>query len=255
MGKVIINSDDFGYSSGINHGILEAHKKGILTSATLMTNTPGFEQAVQMAKETSSLGVGIHLTLTFLKPLSGKVNSLTDLTGQFHKLSEYKAGTVAVDLDELYEEWNSQIQKAIQHGVQPTHLDSHHHIHTLGKHSEVIIRLAEKYNLPIRGNFDQKAAVKTTDYFEPDFDLIGTWMQEEKEEQKIELYIDQLVERLHQYDTTEIMCHVGYIDRFLATHTSFSVPRIYQTDFLINSAFVDRIKEDTTIQLINYRDI
>lgn len=46
MHKVIFNSDDFGYSPGINYAVIDAYKKGILTSATLMTNTPGFEQAV-----------------------------------------------------------------------------------------------------------------------------------------------------------------------------------------------------------------
>lgn len=255
MGKVIINSDDFGYSSGIDYGIMEAHKKGILTSTTLMTNTPGFEQAVKMAKGTPSLGIGIHLTLTFLKPLNNHVGSLTDSSGYFHKLSEYKMGTRTVDLDELYEEWNAQIQKAIQNGIQPTHLDSHHHLHTFCKHHEVVTRLAEQYDLPVRGNFEQKAAVKTTDYFEPDFDLIGTWLQEEKDTQKIEPYIDQLIDKLRQYDSTEIMCHAGYIDQFLATHTSFSVPRIYQTDFLIHSSFADRLKEDSSIQLVTFKDI
>lgn len=50
MGKVIFNSDDFGYSYGVNYGIVDAYQRGILTSTTLMANMPGFEHAVKLKK-------------------------------------------------------------------------------------------------------------------------------------------------------------------------------------------------------------
>lgn len=64
MGKVIFDSDDFGYSHGVNYGIMDAYQRGILTSTTLMANMPGFEHAVKLRKEMPRLGVGVHLTLT-----------------------------------------------------------------------------------------------------------------------------------------------------------------------------------------------
>ncbi len=69
MGKVIFNSDDFGYSHGVNYGIMDAYQRGILTSTILMANMPGFEHAVKLRKEMPRLGVGVHLTLTCGKPL------------------------------------------------------------------------------------------------------------------------------------------------------------------------------------------
>lgn len=255
MSKVIINSDDFGYSRGINYGIIDSFNHGILTSTTLMTNTPGFDQAVKLAKEHPDLGIGVHLTLTFLKPLSQKVNTLTDASGNFHKLTEYNQSNVIVDLDELYDEWDQQIKRVIQNGIDPTHLDSHHHLHTFGSHQEVVIELARKYDLPVRGNFDRKQEVKTTEYFVADFDPIGEWIQSEDMQGSAQIYLQELYDTLLCQETAEIMCHVGYIDQFVKTHTSYYNPRIFQTDLLINSEFAQKLKQDPKIELISYREL
>ena len=128
MGKVIFNSDDFGYSHGVNYGIVDAYQRGILTSTTLMANMPGFEHAVKLKKELPDLGVGVHLTLTCGKPLLENVDSLVE-GDQFKQLSFYTK-PFEIDNDQLYQEWNAQIQKVYRAGIIPTHLDSHHHTHT-----------------------------------------------------------------------------------------------------------------------------
>src|SRR4249920_3074722 len=61
--RLIINADDFGRSQSINRAVVRAHQEGILTSASLMVNEPGFEEAVASAQENPALGVGLHLTL------------------------------------------------------------------------------------------------------------------------------------------------------------------------------------------------
>ncbi|MFC6465142.1 carbohydrate deacetylase [Marinilactibacillus sp. GCM10026970] len=254
MVKVIINSDDFGYSRGINHGIIDAHREGVLTSTTLMTNTPGFNQAIALSKEHPKLGIGVHLTLTFLKPLSGKINSLTNDKGDFHKLSVYENPNFQIDLEELYQEWDFQIKKVIDSGIIPTHLDSHHHLHTFGRNQEVVIQLANQYNLPVRGNFEKKSGIKTTDYFVADFDPVGAMIQNNQIEEA-DHYIESMIKKIKQYNTVEIMCHAGYIDQFLKTHTAFDEPRIFQTDFLIDSIFVDKIKSDSSIELVTYKEV
>jgi hopanoid biosynthesis associated protein HpnK len=60
---VIFNADDFGRSSSINQAVMQAHREGILTSASLMVTGQAFEEAVHMARRTPTLGVGLHLTL------------------------------------------------------------------------------------------------------------------------------------------------------------------------------------------------
>src|SRR5271168_4471155 len=61
--RLIVNADDFGLSSSVNAAVIRAHREGILTTASLMVNEPGFTEAVVLAKENPTLGVGLHLTL------------------------------------------------------------------------------------------------------------------------------------------------------------------------------------------------
>ena len=61
--RLIVNADDFGFTSDVNEGIVEAHTHGILTATTLMANGPAFEDAVRLAKAHPSLDIGCHLVL------------------------------------------------------------------------------------------------------------------------------------------------------------------------------------------------
>src|ERR1700760_3328441 len=63
MKRLIVNADDFGFTSDVNEGIVEAHRDGILTATTLMANGAAFDHAVSLARETPSLDVGCHLVL------------------------------------------------------------------------------------------------------------------------------------------------------------------------------------------------
>ncbi len=63
--RLIVNADDFGASSAVNQAVVRAHREGILTTASLMVNEPGAEEAVALARENPRLGVGLHLTFLF----------------------------------------------------------------------------------------------------------------------------------------------------------------------------------------------
>src|SRR5450432_2888728 len=79
MRRLIVNADDFGYTSGVNRAIVEAHTRGVVTSSTLMANGPAFAEAVSFAKNIPKLGVGCHVVLTDGEPVLGleKIPSLT----------------------------------------------------------------------------------------------------------------------------------------------------------------------------------
>jgi predicted glycoside hydrolase/deacetylase ChbG (UPF0249 family) len=84
MKKLIVTADDFGLTEKINQGILEAHRRGIVTSASLMANGSAFDDAVARLKEAPRLGIGAHLNLTEGASLSrpSLVSSLVDRDGQ-----------------------------------------------------------------------------------------------------------------------------------------------------------------------------
>ena len=242
--KFIINADDFGYSNGVNYGIIDAHINGILTSTTCLTNMPGFNHAISLAKTHKNLGVGIHLTLTCGKPILNGLYSLVDSDGNCRDLSHYEQ-KLLIDESELYNQWKAQIEQFSSTGLVPTHLDSHHHVNNLDIIKPIFLKLAAEFNLPVRNNFGDKRQYpehKMVDYFEyhPEIILNSS---------------DIIKEKYKEYDTIEIMCHPAYIDKFLRDHSSFTLPRIEELDFLTSDHASNLFSESNGITLINYSEL
>ena len=91
--KLIVNADDFGYSESISAGIMRAHRDGIVTATTLMTNAPHTSGAAKLARATPTLDVGVHLVVTFDRPLADVelVPTLVDKDGRFFRPIEHLA--------------------------------------------------------------------------------------------------------------------------------------------------------------------
>jgi predicted glycoside hydrolase/deacetylase ChbG (UPF0249 family) len=66
---LIVNADDFGFTSGVNRAIVEAHTAGVVTSSTLMANGPAFAEAAQLAKALPQLSIGCHVVLIDGQPV------------------------------------------------------------------------------------------------------------------------------------------------------------------------------------------
>jgi predicted glycoside hydrolase/deacetylase ChbG (UPF0249 family) len=151
--NLIVNADDLAWTEGVNRGIAEAHRNGIVTSATLLANGASFASAVDLAKLTPSLGVGVHLNLSDGKPVSPPetVQSIVDARGEFAGGPEALLLRIArrnLRLNEVEIEWESQIQKVRNAGIHPTHLDGHKHVHMLPGMFEIALRLAKRNSIP-----------------------------------------------------------------------------------------------------------
>jgi predicted glycoside hydrolase/deacetylase ChbG (UPF0249 family) len=85
MRNLIVNADDLGWTPGVNRGIAEAHRNGIVTSSTLLANGEAFDDGVQLVRAMPSLGVGVHLNLSDGRPVSRaeEVPSLVTRSGWF----------------------------------------------------------------------------------------------------------------------------------------------------------------------------
>ncbi|MFH1614607.1 MAG: ChbG/HpnK family deacetylase [Planctomycetota bacterium] len=157
---MIINADDFGQTEGINGAVECAHKEGVLTSATIMANMPAAEDAIEIAKKLPELGVGVHLNLLEGKPVSGDdcVKVLTNSEGEFNfspaKLAA--AGMICRKCAGAIEaECDAQICRVLESGIQPTHLDSHKHVHSFPSIFRIVCRLAERFGIgAIRYTFE-----------------------------------------------------------------------------------------------------
>lgn len=150
--KMIINADDFGLCEGVNKAVADAHTNGVLTSATLMANTPGVDKAVAIAGQMPSMGVGIHLNLTEGRPISSDplAEPLVDEAGEF-KYSVYKLAAKSLVSKRLLSaieiELAAQIEAIINKGIKPTHLDSHKHFHCFGPIYKIVCSLAEGFGI------------------------------------------------------------------------------------------------------------
>ena len=149
---LVVNADDFGISPGVNRGIVEAHRLGIVTSASLMPNLPSSEDAAARAARCPSLQLGMHLTLTAGKPLSPpeRVPSLVDRHGHFpvlgHLLARLSLGRVRHA--DLARELDAQVTWALERGVRLDHLDSHHHVHIHPRAAGLVLDLAARHGIP-----------------------------------------------------------------------------------------------------------
>ncbi|AJO16476.1 chitin disaccharide deacetylase [Bacillus paralicheniformis] len=244
MKSLIINADDFGFSRGVNLGIIEAFQHGVLTSTTLMVNMQEAEHAVELARQNRELGVGVHLTLTAGRPILGGLHTITDEEGNFRKLLYYQ-GFFDIDLDEVYREWKAQIEKALSFGLNPTHIDSHHHIHTYGNLPEVFVKLAKEYDLPCRKvNHDHPSlwkGVRSNDAFELKVDRLKD--------------LSSILRDYQDAAVIEVMCHPAYVDKCLLEKSSFHYPRVYELSLLTEPSLKSALQQCPDIRLTSYASL
>lgn len=222
MKYLIVNADDFGASRGINHGIVEAHRHGILTSTSLMVDMPGSEEAAVMSRAVSELSVGLHVHL------ARKGDEPTYLSGDN---DDCRA--------ELYRQL-SRFQKLM--GRAPTHLDSHHNIHRQPRLLPHFLDLARQYGLPLR----EHSPVR---YFSK---FYGQWGGKTHLEQIGVESLTRMLENDVQEGITEISCHPGYVDSDFSS--GYSAEREAEVRTLCDPS-IRQILAVQSIQLVNYRDL
>jgi predicted glycoside hydrolase/deacetylase ChbG (UPF0249 family) len=195
--RLIVNADDFGFTKDVNAGILEAHRKGILTATTLMADGAAFDDAVRLARETSSLDVGCHLVLVGMPDYPATVSQLIQ--------------AIALRRVDIYGQLKSQVEKILNAGVKPSHLDTHKHTHLLPPVLDAVARLGEEFGiawvrqpivklmLPYFRRVSKRRGLRSTDHFEG-FRVTGKF-----DSPVLASIIDALAE-----GTTEFMCHPGF---------------------------------------------
>jgi predicted glycoside hydrolase/deacetylase ChbG (UPF0249 family) len=187
---LIVNADDFGLSPGINRGVVECYERGIVTSASLMVDQPGAEEAAAYSRAHPELGVGLHIELPRRPVL--RLGS---------RLGRRAAATASAELRRQL----SRFRRLV--GRNPTHLDSHRHRHRHEPARSVVVDTADELGVPVR-HFDPLVN-QCLDFYgqaygriystKPNLDAIG---------------VDFLVDLLEALGpgVTELCCHPGYAD-------------------------------------------
>jgi chitin disaccharide deacetylase len=222
MKYLIVNADDFGASRGINRGILEAHRRGVLTSTSLMVNMPASEEAALLSRDAPELSVGLHVNFTN----EGDPSAL-DLTGP--------------------ERWRHELEHQFARfqelmGCLPTHLDSHHNIHRKPQLLPFFLEAAEAHGLPMREHSPVRYFSKF--YGQWDGGTHAEWLGTEN--------LMQMLSSEVRDGFTELSCHVGYIDA--AFHSLYSLERELELQTICDPALRTFLAEQQ-IHLVSFRDV
>jgi hopanoid biosynthesis associated protein HpnK len=132
--RLVVNADDFGRNTATNLAVIRAHREGILTTASLMVNEAGFEEAAAMAREHPRLGVGLHLTLlcghSSLSP--DQIPGLVNASGEFldnPALTGFRFFFRTALKSQLRSEIHAQFKKFQAAGLHLDHVNGHLHLH------------------------------------------------------------------------------------------------------------------------------
>lgn len=132
--RLIVNADDFGLSRSVNEAVIRAHREGILTTASLMVNEPGCDEAVKLARENPRLGIGLHLTLL----MGHSALSPDKIPGLVNAQGEFSNSPVGVGMDyffkrglreQLRAEIHAQFTRFHATGLPLDHVNGHLHLH------------------------------------------------------------------------------------------------------------------------------
>ena len=169
MGRLILNADDFGLSAGVNRAILELHRAGVLTSASLMARAAATDEAIELALATPSLGVGCHVVLVDGEPVLHAQNlpTLVDRrTGRFHPtlgafLQLLLTGRIRSS--EIEAEAAAQIALLQSRGLRLTHIDTHKHTHMFPAVLRPVLRAARAAGIrAVRNPFEPAWSLRAT---------------------------------------------------------------------------------------------
>jgi chitin disaccharide deacetylase len=211
MRYLVVNADDFGAGRGVNRGIVEAHRHGIVTSTSLMIEGPASGEAARLARECPSLSVGLHVVLP-----DGEWKSDADLPAP---------GAVRAALEAQLRSFEELL------GQLPTHIDSHHHIHTHPLLLPCFEELASRCGVPLR---DCSGVSYCSRFY-------GRWGGESSPEGVSAAALIRVLETEIGHGVTELGCHPGQPDPDLVS--SYSAERELELRALCDErvgAFVER---------------
>jgi len=267
--QLVVSADDFGFTPDVNEGIVEAHRRGILTATTVMANGAAFDDAVRLARETPSLDIGCHLVL---------IGGRSLVTGRILPVSVPQLlGALARREVRPYDELAAQVRKILDAGMRPSHLDTHKHTHLAPPVLDAVARLSQEFGIRwVRRPFDfpmntlrgtvprlkrltsgalglmrrrfhrvlERHGCRTTDHF-AGFQITGRFRTSE---------LVELLSALPE-GSTELMCHPGRCGAALrSARTRLKESREEELDALV-APEVRTALERNRIELVNYEGL
>lgn len=288
MKKLIINADGFGFTSGINKGIIESIEYGVVTSVSCNVNFEHIKDIEKLNAEYSNISIGIHLNVNVGKPIlkPDEIPSLVNSKGEFwsEKFKD-KFFSGKIKLCDIEKELDAQIRKLKAYGVSISHMDGHQNKHLYPGYFDIVLKLGKKYNIKkIRCHRrylflrDCKSRDKQIFfyYFKNPQRILSHWyagFQMKKARRDGYRMADRLItpayiDKTFKYnlDTwlaivkklpvgiNEIYCHPGYVDDELRKYAKYLNEREEEVKIMTNKELRNAIEAEN-IQLISFNEV
>ena len=247
---LIVNADDFGLSKGQNYGILDACKNGLVTSTTALVNGAAIDHAAQLSRRTPELAVGMHFVLTLGEPLTPMPGLARE--GKLGKWIWQVAEEDALPLDEIERELACQYQRFVDlFDAEPTHFDSHHHVHMIPQIFPLVAEFAKSKGIALRIDrtiphpFAIPEGLRSSEGFSSEF--YGDAVSEA-------LFLQALDASTARGESSlEMMCHPAFVDNTIMG-SAYCYPRLAELDVLTSASLKYAIAE-RGYRLGTYRDV
>ena len=227
---LIVNADDFGQSAGVNRGIIEAHEGGIVSSASLMVRWPAARQAAIYASHHASLSLGLHFDCGEWRYRNESWSKVYEVVPE----DDWKAVK--------QEAWRQLAEFRRLTGANPTHVDSHQHIHRRSALESIFLDMAGDLNVPLRS-------------YAPNIRYYGSFYGQDKTGTSLPelIRVDALIRTLEQLPPgfTELGCHPGYAH---GLDSMYRRERAIEVDTLCDPE-VRRALDRNGIELRTFRDL
>ncbi len=271
---VIFNSDDFGISDGVNRGVIEAHNDGLLSSTCTMINVQSAVNGIRQAQEKApKLGVGLHFTLSFGKPVlpANEVSSLVRSDGRFPQTYDGLTEQLPqYDATELANEIHAQFDRFVEiAGILPTHMDSHHRGAYLHPASfEVMCTLCKEHNIPMRRpallyaphGYDNLPNNPDGTLYEQLKAIYEKYDSPRCPDRIVDTFEWERGDRLPRFKEilsnieagyTEVICHVGYAD---GLQEAYSEPREDEL-IAVKHPELRQVAEQNNLEFVTFADL
>ena len=227
--QAIVNADDFGRSHGVNQGVAIAHQRGVVTSASLMVRWSAAEEAAELALSMPQLSIGLHVDLSEWVYRDGRWHEVYAVVGD--------------DPDAIMGESRKQLDLFRRLlGREPTHLDSHQHVHRGEPARSVLIEIAAELGVPLR---DCTRGVRHRgDYY-------GQSAKGESQPAALTVAALTAILRSLAPGTTELGCHPAMHIDF---ETSYGAERLVELEVLCSAAVRNAFAAEG-IRLVSFHSV
>jgi predicted glycoside hydrolase/deacetylase ChbG (UPF0249 family) len=223
---LIVNADDFGRSHGVNQGVAIAHNRGVVTSASLMVRWPAAEEAAELASSMPRLSVGLHIDLWEWVYRGGKWS-------QVYAVVNAEPAAIVSETRRQLARFQSLLRR------DPSHVDSHQHVHRSEPVRSVLVDLAAELGIPLR-HFTQEIQYRG--------DYHGQTSQGEPRSGALTAEAFTAVLRSLAPGTSELGCHPAVHIDF---ETSYGVERLFELDVLCSAETREAIAAEH-IRLVSF---